>query len=235
MTETPKTASRIATDRRRIRWSSRAHPVGRRSLPFRGADAGAASLVAVLALALTAAIPVSAAPSAKPSASPAPMPTVDWKAFNDRLKQTIQSKQLPGAVTPMKAQHVELTVETNRKGEVTRVRSGKGATDEMFNAMTYGNALQAYIRTEDGRSIPGTYKLTYDYSPDTKKVRRTVELVREGGVNPDAVGAVEEMSDANRKRMQLDQKLIEDAMKKGTAVQMKPAPLRSPTPRPKKT
>ena len=90
--------------------------------------------------------------------------------------------------------HTDFTVETNRKGQVTRVRSGKSCPDLAFNAMTYGNALQAFIRTEDGRSIPGTYRLSYDYDPKTKMVRRSVALLKAGGVDPNRVSAVDEMA-----------------------------------------
>ena len=38
--------------------------------------------------------------------------------------------------------------------------------------------------------MAGVYKLTYDYSPKTKDVRRDVQLVHAGGVNPNAKGYV---------------------------------------------
>jgi len=85
-------------------------------------------------------------------------------------------------------------VEINRKGQVTRVRSGKSCPDLAFNAMTYGNALQAFIRTPDGRAIPGTYRLSYDFDPKTKLVRRSVELIKAGGVDPNRISAVDEMA-----------------------------------------
>jgi hypothetical protein len=65
--------------------------------------------------------------------------------------------------------------------------------------MTYGNALQAFIRTPDGSAIAGTYRLTYDYDPKTKLVRRGVGLVRSGGVDPNALGAVDKMAALDRK------------------------------------
>ena len=117
------------------------------------------------------------------------------------------SKAAPKALVPhlpATAEHTEFVVETNAKGQVTRVRSGKSAKDLAFNAMTYGNALQTFIRTTDGRAVAGTYRLRYDYNPSTKRVRRTVELVRAGGVNPNATGAVDEMARTERKREALD-------------------------------
>jgi hypothetical protein len=96
--------------------------------------------------------------------------------------------------TPTTAVHTEFVVEVNRKGQVTRVKSGKSCPDLSFNAMTYGNALQAYIRTPDGRAISGVYRLAYDYDPRTKRVRRSVALLHAGGVDPNKLGAVDEMA-----------------------------------------
>ena len=97
------------------------------------------------------------------------------------------------ARAPRTRQHCEFVVEVNRKGQVTRVRSGRTAHDPNFNAITYGNALQAFIRTPDGRAIAGVYRLTYDYNPADRSVRRGVELLHPGGVNPNAPGAVDQM------------------------------------------
>ncbi|MBD5656979.1 MAG: hypothetical protein IAI50_17640 [Candidatus Eremiobacteraeota bacterium] len=98
----------------------------------------------------------------------------------------------PAAVvhTPTTAVHTEFVVETNRLGQVTRVRSGVSSKDAAFNAMTYGNALQSFIRTDSGRAVAGTYRLDYDYDPRRKAVKRSVAIVRAGGVNPNAPGAV---------------------------------------------
>jgi hypothetical protein len=91
---------------------------------------------------------------------------------------------------PTKALHSVFLVETNRKGQVTRVRSGTGSNDGRFNLMTYGNALQTFIRTPNGNAVAGIFRLTYDYSPATGGVHRSVELVHAGGVDPNALGAV---------------------------------------------
>ncbi|MFY9780739.1 MAG: hypothetical protein WAJ85_09545 [Candidatus Baltobacteraceae bacterium] len=101
---------------------------------------------------------------------------------------------------PSRAQHAEYVVEVNKKGQVTRVRAGKPSSDAAFNAITYGNALQVFIRTPDGRAVSGTYRLGYDYDPKTHNVRRTVALIHAGGVDPDAVGAVSAMAEINRRR-----------------------------------
>ncbi|GAC1301405.1 MAG: hypothetical protein NVSMB19_09480 [Vulcanimicrobiaceae bacterium] len=92
--------------------------------------------------------------------------------------------------TPSSAVHTEYVVETNHLGQVARVRSVRPSPDPPFNALTYGNALQAFIRTTAGRAVAGTYRLAYDYDPRTKNVRRSVALVRAGGVDGDAPGAV---------------------------------------------
>lgn len=103
---------------------------------------------------------------------------------------------------PRVPEHTEYIVEVNRKGQVTRVRSGKTSADLAFNTMTYGNALQAFIRTGDGQAVSGTYRLAYDYAPKTKKVRRSVALLHAGGVDANAAGAVDRMTADARNREQ---------------------------------
>ena len=41
-------------------------------------------------------------------------------------------------------------MEVNKKGQVVRIKSGKGTKYGTFNAQTYGNALQMWIRKPDG-------------------------------------------------------------------------------------
>lgn len=88
------------------------------------------------------------------------------------------------------ALHAAYTVETNKLGQVVRIRSSEPSKDAHFNTLTRGNALQAFIRRPDGTAVAGVYKLSYDYSPATHMVRRDVALVHAGGVNPSAQGAV---------------------------------------------
>ena len=95
--------------------------------------------------------------------------------------------KVPAPSVPL---HAVYTVETNKLGQVVRVVSAQASRDEHFNTVTRGNALQAFIRRPDGTAVAGVYKLTYDYSPVTKDVRRNVQLVHPGGVNPNAKGAV---------------------------------------------
>jgi hypothetical protein len=123
-------------------------------------------------------------------ATPAPAPSAL------RIDVTkLQSRTL----LPKTALHTEFVVEVNKLGQVTRVRSGKSSKDQAFNAQTYGNALQAFIRKPDGSVVVGSYRLTYDYNPKTERVRRDVALVKAGGVNPNAKSAVEDMEEVARR------------------------------------
>jgi len=140
-------------------------------------------IVAAAALVLLASAAASAA-----SPSPAPTP----------LRIDVRTLQ-PRSIFPKKPLHSEYTVEVNRLGQVTRVRTVKPSHDPLFDAHTYGNALQAFIRTSDGHVVLGTYRLTYDYDPVTLRVRRDVALVRAGGVNPNAKGAATEMMEIARR------------------------------------
>jgi hypothetical protein len=119
--------------------------------------------------------------SAAGAATPTPQPS---------LPERINVEQLqPRSIAPKVKLHVELIVEINKLGQVTRVRSIKPSHDQAFDAHAYGNALQAFIRTPDDTVILGSYRLTYDYDPVTLRVHRDVELVHRGGVNPNAQGA----------------------------------------------
>jgi hypothetical protein len=202
---------------RPIRSSSPARPVEPRLSRLRVTEA-----LAGLCLLLLCIAPAGVAASPTPS----PKPTVDSAELNARLKAAAAKPNMvmPPTRTPSTPQHTELIVETNKKGEVTRVRAGKGGPDPLFNTMVYGNALQAYIHTADGGAIAGTYRLTYDYSPETKNVKRSVELIKEGGVDPDAIGAVEDMMSVNDKRMKLDAKLWEQLKKNQKAMEAKASP-----------
>jgi hypothetical protein len=114
--------------------------------------------------------------------APAPQPTATPHRIN-------LSKLQSRALLPKQREHTEFIVEINKLGQVTRVRSGKTSKDRAFNTMTYGNVVQAFIRTPDGQVVLGTYRLSYDFDPQTGRVRRDVALVSRGGVNPNAPGA----------------------------------------------
>ena len=141
------------------------------------------------------------------AATPAPVP--------HRVDIT---KIQPKSLLPKVPLHTEYVVAINKLGQVTRVLSGKVSKDKTYNLQTYGNAMQAFIRTTDGRAISGKYRLTYDYSPKTARVHREVALLSAGGVDPNAVGAVNEM--------------IEDVKKHGrplakSAASSSPGPIRN--------
>ncbi len=104
-------------------------------------------------------------------------------------------KLQPRDIFPKKQLHVEVIVEVNKYGQVSRVRSIKPSHDEQFDAHMYGNALQMFIRTPDGNAIVGAYRVTYDYDPKTLKIRRDVALVKAGGVDPNRKGAANQMMD----------------------------------------
>ena len=122
-------------------------------------------------------------------------------ALNARMREAARTASKQKSLNELMAPHLpaiplhsEFLVEINKKGQVTRIRSGKNSKDSTFDLMTYGNALQAYIRAPDGHADVGTYRMVYDYSPVTHKVSRDAELVSLGGVNPNALGAVYSMA-----------------------------------------
>jgi hypothetical protein len=142
------------------------------------------ALVAALVLGAST---VAFAATPAPKAQPTPPKRIDV--------QSLQPKQL----APKKALHTEYIVEINKLGQVSRVRSVKPSHDESFDAKTYGNALQAFIRLPDGNVVLGTYRLTYDYDPKTYRVRRDVALVSRGGVDPERKGAAVDMMEIARR------------------------------------
>ncbi len=103
------------------------------------------------------------------------------------------TKVQPKSLLPKKAEHAEYVVDINKLGQVTRIESKRPSDNPTFNAQTYGNALQTFIRTPDGHVVLGAYKLTYDFDPKTARVRRDVSLVHQGGVDADAKGAADEL------------------------------------------
>ncbi len=100
---------------------------------------------------------------------------------------------VPAPHYPTQKLHTEFVVEVNKKGQVVRVKSGKSCKVLSFNAQTYGNVLQMWIRRPDGSAEVGLYKVTYDYDPASKKVRREVALVSAGGNWGDKEGAATQM------------------------------------------
>lgn len=131
-------------------------------------------------------------------ADTAPTPAIN--KLNERMRQeTRQAGSMPNMASlpkphlPKTPLHVIYLVDTNKRGQVVKVRAGQPSANEAYNQYTYYNAIQTFIRTVDGAATAGVFKLTYDYSPQTQLIKRDVELVKKGGVNPDAPGAVEVM------------------------------------------
>jgi len=95
--------------------------------------------------------------------------------------------------------HTEFVVEVNKKGQIYRVRSGKSCPDLVFNAQTYGNVLQMWIRHPDGTAEVGLYRVTYDYDPHTHAIKRGIALLKKGGDWGNKEGAADEMIDIARR------------------------------------
>jgi len=100
---------------------------------------------------------------------------------------------LPTPHLPTVPLHTEFVVQVNRLGQIVRVKSGKSCKNLTFNAQTYGNVLQMWIRKPDGNAIIGTYRVMYDYNPRTQRVHRGVALLSKGGNWGDMKGAVTDM------------------------------------------
>ncbi len=95
--------------------------------------------------------------------------------------------------------HAEYVVEVNNRGQVVRIKSGKGTKYATFNAQTYGNALQMWIRKADGTAVVGLFKVTYDYNPKTRAVARKISLLSTGGNWSNQEGAANVMIDTAKK------------------------------------
>lgn len=109
------------------------------------------------------------------------------------------------------ALHAAYTVDTNKLGQVVRIRSSQPSRNATFDLLTRDNALQAFIRRPNGTAVAGVFTLTYDYSPTTHRIERDVQMLHSGGVDPNAKGAVtvelEREQAAARDRAQAARKL----------------------------
>ena len=147
---------------------------------------------AVLAAAILCA-PLCAAAAPKPS----PLPTPQF-----------QNKPL----------HARLIVEVNSKGQVVRVAHGDLSGDRDFDLVAIGNALQMWIRHPDGTAETGTYSVTYDYDPRTKRVMRHPSIVKAGGNWGNSPGAATLIvKDMERETQQAEARLKAEQMKKEEA------------------
>ncbi|HUA09072.1 MAG TPA: hypothetical protein VMA98_07325 [Candidatus Acidoferrales bacterium] len=147
---------------------------------------------------------------------------------------TSTPKLEPHPPIPKVAEHAEFVVEVNAKGQVVRVTSAKGtgAKDTFFNAQTYGNVMQMWIRHPDGSAEVGLYKVTYDYDPKTKKVTRGVSLVRAGGNWGNEEGAADRMMDTADREYQEGLKAQQQTNKNLPPLEGIIGPTPSPTPHP---
>jgi hypothetical protein len=142
---------------------------------------------------------------------------------------------LPTPNMPKFPIHTEFVVEVNSKGQVVAIKHKTGSNVPMYNAWTYGNVLQMWIRHPDGTAEVGLYKVTYDYDPHTKKITRVPTLVSAGGTWGDQEGAANQMIDVARKEAEEHQKQT-DAQNKSLPSLQKirgqstPSPSPSPTP-----
>ena len=137
---------------------------------------------------------VLAASSVASAATPAPRPAAPAPAATGPVRINVEQLQ-PKSMFPKVKLHTEMVVEVNKLGQVSRVRSIKPSHNRWLDTTSYGNALQAFIRTPDGNVVLGSYRLTYDYDPKTQRVHRDVALVKEGGVDPNRKGAANDMMD----------------------------------------
>jgi hypothetical protein len=113
-----------------------------------------------------------------------------------------------GSRYPKTPQHVYYLVEVNRKGQVSKIRSGTHSQDRLFDSVTYGNVAQTFVRRSDGKAISGLFRVSYDYDPKSQKVTRSVALVHPGGVDAAAPGLVDVVVEINRRNKQKFQAML---------------------------
>jgi hypothetical protein len=106
---------------------------------------------------------------------------------------------IPPPPFPKQKLHAEYIVEVNSKGQVVKIKSGHGTKYTTFNAQTYGNALQMWIRKQDGTAVVGLFRVSYDYDPVSHHVKRSVALVSTGGNWGNQPGAANVMIDTAKK------------------------------------
>jgi hypothetical protein len=102
---------------------------------------------------------------------------------------------MPPPPLPKTVEHTEFVVEVNKMGQVVRVKSAVPSKSASFNTQTMGNALQMWIRHPNGTADVGLYKITFDFDPKTRDVRRTISVVSLGGAWADQPGAATKMLD----------------------------------------
>jgi len=120
------------------------------------------------------------------------------------LPATAQSvhviKGSPAQAVPKTSQHSAFTVEVNAAGQVVRVKSASASKNDMFNAETFGNVSQIFIRRPDGSAVAGLYRVSYDYDPKTHRIARGIKLISAGGSWAHEEGAANRMRDRVRRQ-----------------------------------
>jgi hypothetical protein len=125
-------------------------------------------------------------------------------------------------VHAIRGRHARYVVEVNAKGQVSKVRERSRSRYPQLDAATYGNVVQIFVRTKDGRAVAGVYRVSYDYNPKTKLIQRHVKLLHAGGVDPWALGLVDVY-----KQIDADQsQKTSDALGKLHLATPAPAPMR---------
>ena len=154
---------------------------------------------------------------AAPAAANAPAPTA-----------------LPTPPQPTVPLHTAFNVEVNQLGQVVLVKSGTSSPNLTFNAQTYGNVLQMWIRRQDGTAVVGMYRVNYDYNPKTHGITRSVKLLWAGGDWGSQEGAANQMLDVMKHRQEAARRKeernlpdIDAAIRKALAL---PAPSATPQP-----
>jgi hypothetical protein len=190
--------------------------VAARSARKRSADMKKSRLGAVaLAFIAIAFAPALADTTPKPSASP-------------------HLIKIPPPHPPPVPLHAEYVVEVNHKGQVVRIKSGKGTKYPSFNSQTYGNALQMWIRKADGSAVVGLFKVTYDYNPKNHAITRHIALVSTGGDWGNQEGAADVMIDTAKKEAAQAAKLRQQQQPKLPSLNTITG-AKSPTPHPQPT
>lgn len=148
--------------------------------------------------------------------------------------RVVKAHSLP--VPPRTALSTTFNVEVNSKGQVVRIKSGKSSKDEMFNAQTYGNVLQMWIRHPDGTATVGLYRVVYAYDPKTKHIARSIKLLSAGGSWGNAQGAANQMMGlVHQRQMRLQQEQDRlDRARRAAAANLPPlSKIIPPTPTPR--
>jgi hypothetical protein len=150
--------------------------------------------LASILIAVTVAPAMASTPTPKPTATPK-MPT----------SITITQPTVP--------LHTEYAVKVNKKGQVVSSKPLVQSKSSTVNTMTFGNSLQMWIREADGTAKVGTFKVSYDYDPKTKKVSRQISLISLGGDWGDKPGAATQMMDTAKREYEQAQKQHEQEVK----------------------